>query len=44
MRRFSHILARLSDDDVDGEAHEAQFLAVAIFSLLGLLVSFLVLF
>ena len=44
MRRFSRKFAHLSDDDVDGEAHESDFLAVAIFSLLGLLVSFLILF
>ena len=44
MRRLSHKFARLSDDDVDGAEHESHFLAVAIFSLIGLLVSFLVLF
>lgn len=44
MRRFTHKFAWPSDDEIDGEAHESHFLAVAIFSLIGLLVSFLVLF
>ena len=42
--RLPDEFARLSVDDIDGEAHESHFLAVAIFSLIGLLVSFLVLF
>lgn len=44
MRRFSDKFARLPVDNIDREAHESHFLAVAIFSLTGLLVSFLVLF
>ena len=44
MRRLSPKVARLYDDDVDDEARESDFLAVTIFSLIGLLMSFLVLF